>query len=125
MGPAYTNCKECIVGNIINKNYHGTEKAIVSGTKHFAAGTKVYCVFMFGGTGYERVRVLGRHRISGRMIDVIMSTAYIKNFRSRLTCNKRVIEFIKSYPEDVYWPGMIEELNSRPTAEILNAPGNK
>lgn len=110
--------KECIVGNIIHKSYHGTEKQIVSGTKHFSAGTKVYCIFMYGGAGHERVRVLGRHRISGRMIDVIMATAFIKNFRLQKIYKQPVLDFLQKHHDPYFWDGMIEHYNSMPTAEI-------
>ena len=45
--------EECIVGNIIGDHYWGEKKEIKSGTKHFREGTKVYCLFLYGGMGDE------------------------------------------------------------------------
>lgn len=89
---------ECIVGNIIGKHYKGLEKAITSGTKHFSAGTKVYCVFMYGGMGHQQVRVYGKLRHSFRMIDVVIRTSHIKNFRLQKVYNPKVLAFLNKYP---------------------------
>lgn len=90
--------EECIVGNIIGDHYWGEQKEIKSGTKHFRAGTKVYCIFMYGGMGHEHIRVLGKPRKSFRMVDVVIRPDYIKNFRVQKVYIPRVIDFIKKYP---------------------------
>ncbi len=73
--------KEAIVANIIGNHLWGEDKQIKSGTKHFRAGTKVYCVFMYAGMGHENVRVMGKPRKSFKMIDVVIRRTYLKNFR--------------------------------------------
>jgi len=93
--------KACIVGNIIGKHYTGVDKAITSGTKQFSAGTKVYCVFMYGGMGHQHVRVYGKLRQSFRMIDVVIRTSHIKNFRLQKVYNPKVLAFLNKYS---YYP---------------------
>lgn len=89
---------ECIVGNIIDKHYSGEQKIILRGTKHFRPGAKVYCIFMYGGMGHERVRVLGKPRKDSRMIDIVMSTNHIKNLRYQKVYDLKVISFINKHP---------------------------
>lgn len=71
----------CIVGNIVDDHFYGEQKEIKSGTKHFRPGAKVYCIPEFGGMAHETIRVIGKPRGSRGMINVIISTKKIKNFR--------------------------------------------
>ncbi len=107
--------KECIAGNIIGKHYYGTDKQIKSGTKHFGAGAKVYCIFMYGGMGHQEVRVMGKIRKSSRMIDVVMRTCYIKNFRMQKVYHPKVIKFI-----DKYFSHFESEESERAFMKMLN-----
>ncbi len=102
--------EECVVGNIICQHHYGTNKEIKSGTKHFSGGTKVYCLFIYGGPGHENIRVLGKKRKSFRMVDLIARADYIKNFRLQKVYSPRVINFINKYdcvadPNEImnYW----------------------
>jgi hypothetical protein len=54
----------CLVGNIIEERFDQVLDKIVKGTKHFSAGTKVYCYPPVWGDGYENIKVIGRHRKS-------------------------------------------------------------
>lgn len=89
--------QDCFVGNIIGNHYWGEEKKIVSGTKYFSAGTKVYCAFVYGGMGDERVIVLGRKRKSFKMIEISIKTAYIKYLRVQKVYSPKIIGFIRKY----------------------------
>jgi hypothetical protein len=71
----------CIVGNIVDKHHFGELKEIRRGTKHFSPGTKVYCIPEYGSTAHDRMRVIGKPRTSNSMINVIIETSRIKNFR--------------------------------------------
>lgn len=71
----------CIVGNIVDRHYYGMEKEIMRGTKHFRPNTKVYCLPEFGGMAHERIRVMGQPRKSRRMIEVVIQSRLIGNFR--------------------------------------------
>lgn len=87
----------CVVGNIIGDHYWGKNKERKNGTKHFRGGTKVYCIFMYGGNGHQRVRVLGKPRKSFKMIEIVIRTGYIKNFRIKRVYEPRIIAFIDKY----------------------------
>lgn len=89
---------ECLVGNIIGNHFWGLEKKIVSGTKCFSGGTKVYCAFEYGGMGNERVIVYGRKRKSFKMLEISIRTAYIKNLRMQKVYSPKIIQFIKKHP---------------------------
>jgi hypothetical protein len=115
--------RECIVGNIIGNHYWGVDKEIKSGTKHFRAGAKVYCVFIYGGMGDVEVRVLGKPRKAARMIDVVMYTRFIKDFRLQKVYNRRVIAFLDKHNWDLRMGeeatnNYLKQLNSNATAEI-------
>jgi hypothetical protein len=72
------------------------------GTRHFSAGTLVWDLGAFWGDGGERIRVLGRHRGGRRLVEVIMATRYLVNFRAKCA----------------YAPGVIRALRtSRPAGE--------
>ena len=86
-----------IVGNIIDRHIWGQEKRIQRGTKHFRPGTKVYCIFEFGGNGHEHIRVMGKPRKSSRLIDVVISTSLIKKFRMQKVYDPKIISFIKKH----------------------------
>ena len=88
---------ECVVGNIIGEHYYGEKKEIRTGIKNFRAGAKVYCVFMYGGMGHENIRVMGLPKNSFTMIDIVIRTAYIKNFRVQKVYDPKIIEFLKKY----------------------------
>lgn len=70
-----------IVANIIDKYYLGEEKKINRGVKQFRAGAKVYCIPTYGGSGHERIIVLGKARKSGRQITLVITCQRLKNWR--------------------------------------------
>ena len=67
------------MGNIIGEHIQGENGELVNGTKHFAAGTKVYLARPQWGDGYENVVVIGKHRGSFRYSEIIMDTKFITN----------------------------------------------
>lgn len=71
----------CIVGNIVGEHFYGEHNEIKSGTKHFRPGAKVYCIPEFGGMAHESIRVIGKPRGSRVMINILIPTKRIKNFR--------------------------------------------
>ena len=108
--------EECFVGNIIGDHYWGKEKIIRSGTKHFTAGAKVYCAFVYGGMGNENVIVLGKPRKSFRLVEVSINTFYIKNLRVQKVYTPRIIDFIKKHKDGYdliqYAKSMIDFVNT-------------
>ena len=73
--------RHCLVGNIVSEHEFGEARDILSGTKHFTPGTKVYCLPPQWGDGYEKAIVVGICRKSRRWITVVISTDHIKNWR--------------------------------------------
>jgi hypothetical protein len=71
----------CLTGNVIGKHYYGVGKEIKEGTKHFAPQTKVYCLPMIWGDGYENIRVIGKHRKSRKYVCLVMPSRLITNWR--------------------------------------------
>lgn len=84
----------CIVGNIVDDHFYGEQKEVKSGTKHFRPGAKVYCIPEFGGMAHETIRVIGKPRGSIRMINVIIPTKRIKNFRLQKVYSDSLFEKI-------------------------------
>jgi hypothetical protein len=81
---------------------------------------------MYAGMGHQQVRVFGKTRRSFRMVDVVMRTSYIKNFRLLKVYNSKVIAFLKKYQESFNgeWisPAIIDALNAIETQEIKEMP---
>ncbi len=88
---------ECVVGNIIGDHYYGESKEIRNGIKNFRAGAKVYCVFIYGGMGHENIVVFGLPRKSRRMIEIVIRTVYVKNFRVQKVYNPKILAFLKKH----------------------------
>ena len=71
----------CLVGNIIERHPFGESKEILTGSKHFRPGAKVYVSRIIWGDGFERIAVIGRPRKQKNYIEVVMRTEHIENFR--------------------------------------------
>lgn len=85
----------CLVGNIVQEHLYGINKEPTPGTKHFSPNAKVYCM-PEGYQGNEFVKVIGRHRRSGRLIYIVMPSKLITNFRLKKVYDPKVLAFIKS-----------------------------
>lgn len=91
----------CIVGNIVDRHYYGTEKEIRRGTKQFRPGAKVYCMPEFGGMAHEEIRVLGKPRKQHRLINIVMKTKRIKDFRVQKVYKPKIQTIVGSHV--YYW----------------------
>src|SRR5262245_52618161 len=94
-GPAW-----CTVANVVIERGHGPgglERR--SGTKHFKPGAKVYVFFFYWGVGGERVTVLGHHRKSGRLIQIVMPAKHLANWRAELVYSPTISKVIRENPE--------------------------
>lgn len=67
------------------------------GSKHFRPGAKVYCIPDFGGMAHESIRVLGKPRKQKRLINNIINTRLIKNFRIQKVFNPKIQSEIGSH----------------------------
>ena len=104
----------CIIGNIASSYLYGEEKKIKKGTKHFRAGTKVYCFLEYGGMANERIVVVGQHRKSRRFIKLAMDPQLLSNFRVKKVYQPNIIGHINQSP--FYW----NFKNSKYTESELN-----
>lgn len=89
-----------IVGNIVDEHYFGEAKIIKKGTKQFRPGAKVYCIPEFGGMAHENIRVIGKPRKQTRLIDIVMDSKRIKNYRIRKVYSSNIRSKIGSH---YYW----------------------
>lgn len=91
----------CVVANVADETHVGPAGAIVRrGTKHFSPGTKVYCFPPLWGDGYERVRVLGRHRGARGLVEMIVPFRHLTNWRAKLVYDPFVVSVMKGHWDD-------------------------
>ena len=83
----------CLVGNVIEEHPYGQEHQIRRGSKHFLAGTRVYCLAP-RWDGLDEFFAIGLHRGSRRFTTVIMRTNYITNWRSKQVFQPEVLRRI-------------------------------
>lgn len=82
----------CLVGNIIEERPYGPGgQEVRRGTKHFAPGTKVYCLPAQWGDGYEQILVIGRHRGSKKWVTMVISSDWVTNWRAKLVYEPAVL----------------------------------
>ena len=85
----------CLVGNIKDKRPYGLngheERA---GTKHYSAGTEVFCLPVQWGDGYEKIVVVGRHRGSKKFSKMIIRSDWITNWRAKVVYSPEVIRLL-------------------------------
>lgn len=85
----------CLVGNIVEEHAFGESKEMRRGSKHFTAGTKVYCLPAQWGNGYEKAVVVGLSRGSRRWITVVMPIRYITNWRAKVVYKPAVLRRLR------------------------------
>lgn len=81
----------CVVANVVAEHPLGENREIRSGTKHFSAGTKVYCYPPLWGDGYENIKVIGRHRGSRRPVEMVMPSKRLTNWRVKMVYSPFVV----------------------------------
>ncbi|HEY1552738.1 MAG TPA: hypothetical protein VGG28_33140 [Kofleriaceae bacterium] len=67
------------------------------GTRHFSAGALLWCLDIDGGSGGERLRVIGHHRVSKRRIAIVIARRYLVNFRVKLAYAAPVVRAIRDH----------------------------
>ena len=70
-----------LVGNIVKSHEFGEEHEVRYGSKHFSGGTKVYVNLEYPGTGCEYVRVIGKPRGRGGLIETSIKFELVENLR--------------------------------------------
>ena len=112
-----------LVGNIVKERPYGPEGAeFRPGTKHFSAGTKVYCLPPQWGDGYEQIKVIGRHRGSKRYVTMIISSAWVENWRAKLVYSPEVLRRAdgRCFRSEAVARSLADSLNSRSNGRNLH-----
>lgn len=88
----------CVVANVVEERKSGPEGIPRRGTKHFAPGTKVYCVpwHLGGGLGVA-FKVYGQHRTSHRYVTMVVEANRLTNWRVKLVYSPHVIAVMSAY----------------------------
>lgn len=86
----------CLVANIRKFTRRGPNKAEIQlGTKHFSGGTKVYCFPPNWGDGGERLRVIGRHRGSKKLVTMVLANWHLTNWRAKVVYDPQLVAMLK------------------------------
>lgn len=67
------------------------------GTRHFTAGTLVWCLDVYWGMGGDTLRAIGRHRGSHRLVAIAMPSRYLTNFRAKVAYSPSVVRAIREH----------------------------
>lgn len=87
----------CLVGNIVQDRPYGEGgQEHKHGTKHFAPGTKVYCLPAQWGDGYESIVVIGHHRGSKEWVTMVINSAWVTNWRAQVVYAPAVLRRIQA-----------------------------
>jgi len=90
----------CLVGNVVASCVDAETGEVKRGTKHFAAGTKVWCLPGQWGDGYEKIVVIGRHRGSRRLVRMVIPAKRVTNCRAQVVYSPAVLRLLtKPRPE--------------------------
>jgi hypothetical protein len=93
--PPYPESIWCVVANVVRVRPYGPGGAERrQGTKHFAPGAKVYVFQRIAWSDAQRLRVLGRHRRSNRLIQLTIGVELLANWRARKVYHPVVIRRI-------------------------------
>jgi hypothetical protein len=87
----------CVVANVVAEHPVGENKEIRRGTKHFSPGTKVYCYPPLWGDGYEKIKVIGHHRHSRQLVEMVTRSTWLTNWRVKMVYSPFVIERMKGH----------------------------
>lgn len=97
----------CLVGNIADKRIYGEDHEIQYGTKHFSPGTKVYIAPHQWGDGGENLVVLGVPKNKKGLIECVIRSDYICNFRLKKIYPSAVLKRMNE--SKYYWWGNDDE----------------
>jgi len=102
----------CPVANMASERPYGPgARETRHGSKHFAAGAKLYCVHPFWGDGGEQIEVIGRHRATHRYVSMVVSSSWLTNWRVDLAYSPYLIRAL--------WPAWDGTQRSKEKAEHL------
>ena len=81
-----------LVGNVVESHLFGEEKETRYGTKSFSGGTKVYVAPAQWGDGFEKVCVIGKPRRTFKLIEIVIKSDNIENFRLKKVFTPAVLK---------------------------------
>lgn len=85
----------CLVGNIVQvQKCSPCDSETRRGSKHFAPGTKVFCLPAQWGDAYDRIVVIGRHRGSKRFVTMVISSDMLTNWRAKVVHDPAVLNLL-------------------------------
>lgn len=114
----YPDSQWCLVGNIVegHKAEPGGVKW-VEGTKHFKPGAKVYCLPPQWGDGYENIKVVGRHRISKRLVTMVIRSEWVTNWRAKVVYSPSIVRRLNKggimWTSEIQVRGWVKALKGR------------
>jgi hypothetical protein len=73
------------------------EMKYVAARNIFAAGTKVYCYPPLWGDGYEKIKVVGRHRGSKRYVEMIVAAKTLASCRVKLVYSPYLLDHLSGF----------------------------
>jgi len=88
------------VANVVAEHRVGENRESRIGTRHFSSGTKVYCYPPLWGDGYEKVKVIGRHRGQHGLIEIVMPSKRLTNWRVKMVYAPFVVTHMKDHWDD-------------------------
>ena len=96
MNPEMESYWTAVANVILERPYGPGGTEIRYASNHFAPGTKVYIIDIFGGM-CERVIIVGLHRKTKRMIKLVIAVELLENFKAKVCYVPAVIEKIKEH----------------------------
>ena len=87
----------CIVANVREGIHYGPNQGdwVQIGTKHFSPGTKVYVVGVNWDAELTKIRVVGKHRGSPRLVAMVMRPSWLTNWRAKLIYEPKALRKIR------------------------------
>ena len=92
----------CLVGNIVDSHEYGEDKVLLTGTKQFRPGAKVYMAPANWGDGYEKIVVIGRPRHNRHYIEIITRSVYVENYRIQKVYTPFLLKMMEN-SEFLWW----------------------
>jgi hypothetical protein len=90
----------CLIANVIRAPHLEEDGELRLGTKRFAPGAKLFCFPPEWGDGGERLRVLGQHRGGSRLVEAVVATKFLTNWRTKQVFHPFVVQAMKDRWDD-------------------------
>jgi hypothetical protein len=109
----------CLVANVAEHVHTGPGgQSSQPGLKHFSPGTKLYCYPPLWGDGYEDIKVVGRHRGSRRLVEMIVPSRHLCNWRVKPIFSPALIRMLRQ--TDAPWKQWTSREAAQTMADSLN-----